>query len=152
MDNGLSTFSCVCSEVTVVSAAMHAVVSFSAFGIHLMYQIPIMIPCVYYHLLTDLSQKFNLPHNRKLDWNLPVYSECLHEAVFYDFDVSVNISGSSVGKGMVYFSCVQVSWLDLFIYIHLHAVKQTCCGQPPELTVFPGPRPSPVGIYTPNVA
>ncbi len=34
---------------------------------------------------------------------------------------------SSVGKGMVHSSCVQVSWLDLFICIHLHAVKRSCC-------------------------
>lgn len=48
---------------------------------------------------------------------------------------------SSVGKGMVHSSCVQVSWLDLFIYIHLHAVKRSRCWQPPEPTVFLDPGP-----------
>lgn len=39
-------------------------------------------------------------------------------------------------KGTVHSSCVQVSWLDLFICIHLHAVKRSCCWQLPEPTVF----------------
>lgn len=34
---------------------------------------------------------------------------------------------SSVRKGMVNSSCVQVSWLDLVICIHLHFVKQNYC-------------------------
>ena len=46
---------------------------------------------------------------------------------------------SSVGKGKVHSSCVQVSWLDLFICIYLHAVKQSW--QLPELTVFLDPGP-----------
>lgn len=48
---------------------------------------------------------------------------------------------SSVGKGTVHSSCVQVSWLDLFICIHLHAVKRSCCWQLPEPTAFLDPGP-----------
>lgn len=48
---------------------------------------------------------------------------------------------SSVGKGTAHSSCVQVSWLDLFICIHLHAVKRSCCWQLPEPTVFLDPGP-----------
>lgn len=48
---------------------------------------------------------------------------------------------SSAGKGTVHSSCVQVSCPDLFIYIHLHAVKQSRRWQPPEPTVFLDPGP-----------
>lgn len=48
---------------------------------------------------------------------------------------------SSAGKGTVHSSCVQVSWPDLFIYIHLHAVKRSRRWQPPEPTVFLDPGP-----------
>lgn len=48
---------------------------------------------------------------------------------------------SSAGKGTVHSSCVQVSWLDLFICIYLHAVKRSCCWQLPMPTVFLDPGP-----------
>ena len=48
---------------------------------------------------------------------------------------------SSVRKGMVNSSCVQVSWLDLLICIHLHVVKRSYCWQLPESTVFLDPSP-----------
>ena len=48
---------------------------------------------------------------------------------------------SSVRKGMVNSSCVQVSWLDLVICIHLHFVKRSYCWQLPDSTVFLDPSP-----------
>lgn len=48
---------------------------------------------------------------------------------------------SSAGKGTVHSSCVQVSCPDLFIYIHLHAVKRSRRWQPPEPTVCLDPGP-----------
>lgn len=85
----------------------------------------------------------------KLDWMICINNPSQYKescwCVCVGMDVCVwqctDYPESSVGKGTVHSSCVQVSWLDLFICIYLHAVKRSCRWHLPEPTVFLDPGP-----------